>query len=203
MMHPCLRALAAAVLFAHAVAAHAQEDEASPPPTIAVPEDFAIGLIDINRIFRLSTALNGVREEVNAREQLYREEITAAEERLRQQQEELSQKRGVLSPQEYAVEEASFRSEVEGLQKRVNERSQELQEIMAQSQQQVQEETVRIVAEIALERNFALVFDASQLVIAAEQINISDEVVERLNERVPHLEVPEAGSTQEVEGEDG
>ena len=202
-MHHGLRLLTAAALVACAATAHAQDENGAEPPTIAVPDNFAIGLIDINRIFRLSTALNGVREEVGAREQRYREEITAAEERLRQQQEELSQKRGVLSPQEYAIEEASFRGEVENLQKRVNERNQELQEIMAQSQQQVQEETVRIVAEIALERNFALVFDASQLVIAAEQINISDEVVERLNERFPSLEIPEAGSMEEAGGEDG
>ncbi len=196
-----LRLLAALVITGFAAQALAQEEAGEQLPTIAVPDDFAIGLIDINRIFRLSTALGGVRDEVAAREQRYREEITAEEERLRNQQDELSQKRSVLSPQEFAIEEASFRSEVESLQKRVNERNQELQEIMAQSQQQVQEEAVRIIAEIALERNFALVFDASQLVIAAEQINISDEVVERLNERFPALEVPEAGSAQEADGE--
>lgn len=196
-----LRLFAALALISFAASAYAQEDAAERPPTIAVPDDFAIGLIDINRIFRLSTALGGVRDEVAAREQRYREEITAEEERLRKQQEELSQKRSVLSPQEFAIEEASFRSDVEGLQKRVNERNQELQELMAQSQQQVQEEAVRIIAEIALERNFALVFDASQLVIAAEQINISDEVVERLNQRFPSLEIPEAGSAQEAEGQ--
>ncbi len=203
MMHPCLRFPAAVLLAVCGAAAQAQDDPGVESPTIAVPEGFAIGLIDINRIFRLSTALAGVREVIGDREQRYREEITAAEERLRGRQDELLQKRSILSPQEYAVEEAGFRSEVEELQKRVSDRNRELQEIMAQSQQEVQEETVRIVAEIALERNFALVFDASQLVIAAEQINISEEVVERLNARLPELEVPAAGSTREVESGDG
>ncbi len=201
-MNHLLRFFAACMLAGFAAIAQAQEDEAASPPTIAVPDDFAIGLIDINRIFRLSTALNGVRDEVSAREQRYRDEITAAEEQLRARQEDLTQKRGVLSPQEYAIEEASFRQEVEDLQKRVNERNQELQEIMAASQQRVQEEAVRIIAEIALERNFALVFDASQLVIAAEQINISDEVVERLNERFPTLEISDGGADA-TEDDDG
>lgn len=176
-----------------ALPAAAQEDPPEgadgAPLVINLPDGFAIGLIDMQRILQESEAAGGVREEIEDREERYRGEIEEEEETLRETQEELAQQRGVLSPQEFAVKEAEFRVEVEALQKRINERNAELQEIMAASIRMIQEQVVRIVADIALERNYALVFDTTVVVIAAEQINISGDVIERLNDTLPEIDI--------------
>lgn len=159
------------------------------PLVINLPEEFAIGLIDMQRILQESVAADGVRGEIENREGRYREEIEAEEKILRETQENLAQQRGILSPQEFAVREAEFRARVEVLQKRINEHNTELQDLMGASIRMIQEQVVRIVADIALERNFALVFDTTVVVIAAEQINVSEAVIERLNAALPVIDI--------------
>ncbi len=165
------------------------------PLVINLPDDFGIGLIDVQKILQESVAAAAVREEVGTREEGYRTEIEREEGDLRANQDELAQQRGVLSPQEFAVEEAEFRAKVETLQKRVNERNIELQELLASNLRTIQEQIVRIVADLALERNLGLVFDTAVVVIAAEQINISEEVIKRLNEVMPSVDLPKPRST--------
>lgn len=188
--------LALALVFAPPPAA-AQEEPNGAPLVINLPEGFAIGLIDMQRILQESEAAGGVREEIEDREEDYRDDIEKEERRLRETQEDLAQQRGVLSPQEFAVREAEFRVKVEELQKSINERNSELQDLMGASIRMIQEQVVRIVADIALEQNYALVFDTTVVVIAAEQINFSDEVIERLNDALPEIDLEEITAARE------
>lgn len=188
--------LALALVFAPPPAA-AQDESDGAPLVINLPEGFAIGLIDMQRILQESEAAGGVREEIEDREEDYRDDIEKEERRLRETQEDLAQQRGVLSPQEFAVREAEFRVKVEELQKSINERNSELQDLMGASIRMIQEQVVRIVADIALEQNYALVFDTTVVVIAAEQINFSDEVIERLNDALPEIDLEEITAARE------
>lgn len=191
-----LLALVLALVFVPPPAA-AQDEPDGAPLVINLPEGFAIGLIDMQRILQESEAAGGVREEIEDREEDYRDDIEKEERRLRETQEDLAQQRGVLSPQEFAVREAEFRVKVEELQKSINERNSELQDLMGASIRMIQEQVVRIVADIALEQNYALVFDTTVVVIAAEQINFSDEVIERLNDALPEIDLEEITAARE------
>ena len=91
------------------------QDEESPEPEVR------IGVVDRQQIMRESLAGESVRQEFEAMEQAYREQISARESELRAQQEELTRQRAILTPEAYSERENEFAILVEGLQRDVTE----------------------------------------------------------------------------------
>ena len=106
-------------------------------------------------------------------------------------QEELGSQRSILPPDEFAELEGNFRKRVENLQKMVAERNQLLEDILSKSVQIIQNEAIKIITDIGKEKNLALTLDTSSVVIAANSINISKNVITLLNINLPTLNMNE------------
>lgn len=176
----CRAFLAAGVVCAWAGGAAAQDDgEADRNPRV--------GVVDLQEIMRESTAANEVRAEVEAKQAAYREEISARESQLREQQAELERQRTILAADAFAEREAEFARAVEALQREVGERNRALEEQLAYGMQQVQVGALQAIAEIAEEMSLGLVLDKSQLLLVAKGLEFSDRVVEQLNRDLPSV----------------
>ena len=136
-----------------------------------------------------STAAIQVRQELDSLKKKYGEEVKLEEEELRNLQDELGVQRPILPPDEFAQLESNFRGRVEKLQSKVAEKNKELEIIMQRSIQIIQNKTVEIITNIAIERSLAAVLDTSTVVIAAGEINISEEVLKTLNENMPSVDL--------------
>ena len=120
------------------------------------------------------------------------DEATQKEEQeLKSMQEELGSQRSILPPDEFAELEGNFRKRVENLQKMVAEKNQLLEDILSKSVQIIQNEAIKIITEIGKQKNLALTLDTSSVVIAANSINISRNVITLLNINLPTLNMNE------------
>ena len=153
----------------------------------AEPEPVRIGVVDRQRIVRVSVAGQGLRAEFEAKGASYRDDISAKESALRTQQEELQRQRTILSPEAFAAREAVFAKKVEGLQREVASRNKELEAMLGYGMQQIDVAALKIIAEVADEYAITLVLDKTQLLMVAKTYEFSDEVLKRLNERVPSV----------------
>lgn len=141
----------------------------------------AIGVVDLQRIMRESVAAQQARNEIEAKQTEYRDQISAREKELRAQQQELERQRTVLSAEAYNEREQEFLKEVEALQRQVAERNRQIEESLAYARSQVQGRALQIIAHIADERNLGLVLDKSQLLLVAKGLEFSDQALEQLN----------------------
>ena len=163
--------------------------------TVAGQEDSApselvsIGVVDRQQIIRDSLAGENVRNEFEAKEKFYREEISARENGLRAQQEELARQRTILTPEAFAARETEFANRVEQLQRDVNERNKKLENMLAYGMQQIDVAAIQIIAEIAQEKKYTLVLDKTQLLMVAKTYEFSNEVIAVLNERLPVVSI--------------
>ena len=64
-----------------------------------------------------------------------------------------------------------------------------LENILSQSIQIIQTEAIKIITTIGREQGLALALDTSSVVIAADTINISTNVIERLNTNLPEIDM--------------
>ena len=119
----------------------------------------------------------------------YREEIGARENILRDQQEELSRQRAILTPEAFNARESEFAAKVEQLQRDVNERNKKLENMLAYGMQQIDMAAIQIIAEIAEERKYTLVLDKTQLLMVAKTYEFSNDVVAILDERLPTVSI--------------
>ena len=154
-----------------------------------VGESFPIAVVDMQYIVSKSTAAVKVREYLENMKKNFGEEIKNEEESLKTMQEELGSQRSILPPDEFSLMENDFRKKVENLQKIVAERNKLLENILSQSIQIIQTQAIQIITTIGRERGLALALDTSSVVIAADTINISTNVIERLNTNLPEVDM--------------
>ena len=94
-----------------------------------------------------------------------------------------------MTPEAFAARESEFANKVEQLQRDVNERNKQLENMLAYGMQQIDMAAIQIIAEIATEKNFTLVLDKTQLLMVSKSYEFSDLVITILNERLPVVTV--------------
>ena len=172
--------------------AYSQENEDNSEENTELPivgESFPIAVVDMQYIVSKSSAAVKVREYLESMKENFGAEIKTEEESLKLMQEELGSQRSILPPDEFSLMENDFRKKVENLQKIVAERNKFLENILSQSIQIIQTEAIQIITTIGREKGLALALDTSSVVIAADTINISANVVERLNNNLPEVDM--------------
>ena len=154
-----------------------------PPATAAV--------IDYQRVMREARAAQSIRNQVEARRARYQEEIAAEEQRLLEADRELARQRGILSAEAFAERRKSFEEEVAQVQRFVQERRQQLDDVSAMALGEVREAVIQVVGELADQRGFNLVLPSAGVLLFSPQIEITDEVLDKLDADLPDVRVPE------------
>ena len=150
---------------------------------------FPIAVVNMQAIVGESLAAVKVKEFIEAKKSEFSAELQKEEQELKVMQEELGSQRSILPPDEFAELEGNFRKRVENLQKMVAEKNQLLETILSKSVQTIQNEAIKIIADIGKEKGLALTLDTSSVVIAANSINISKSVIDLLNINLPELDM--------------
>jgi Skp family chaperone for outer membrane proteins len=152
-------------------------------------DDFPITVVDVQGVMRASQAARMIHDLIEARRTAYHEAATADERRLRQVEQDLAQQRAALAPEAYQQQVREFQAQVVEVQRQVQLRKRALDEAFTAAMSDVRQALVSVVAEIAEERRIKLVLFKSQIVIAEKALDISDETLKRLDERLPSVAV--------------
>lgn len=152
-------------------------------------EPARIAVIDIQRIMRDSIAAEGVRQEIENRRANYQNEIAELEATLREREQELTRQRSIIAPDLFQQRERKFQGEVGELGQLVESRKRQINHAMGDAMQQIQAALSQVVEEVVAERELTLVLPRSQIVFSAEHLEITDVVLERLNERMPSVQI--------------
>ena len=162
------------------------------PATAQTTPDARIAIIDYQLIQQNASAMIDIKTQIERRRQAYQDEITIKEQELRAEDQELAQQRSVLAADAFAQRRREFEAKVAEVQRIVQARKNELDQAYAYGLKRIQETVVAIIAELSESRGFNLVLPRQQIVFADSTLNISEEVLSRLNERLPRVEVPAA-----------
>ncbi|GHD46766.1 hypothetical protein GCM10017083_16260 [Thalassobaculum fulvum] len=165
---------------------HAQTAPPSAPAEVA---ELPVAVVDVQGIMRAAQAAKAIHEQIETRRSAYQEEVSAEEKRLRTVEQDLAQQRSILAPEAYQQKVRQFQSQVAEVQRQVQMRKRELDETFAKAMNEVRKSLVSVVAEIAEQRGIKLVLFKSQIVIAEKSLDVSDETLKRLNERLPTVKV--------------
>ncbi len=154
------------------------------PPAVAA-------VIDYQRILRDAGAARAIRDQVEARRKLYQDEIAKEEQRLHEADKELARQRSVLSADAFADQRSEFESDVAGVQRMAQERRRQLDQAAAAALSEVRTAMIQVVGELADSRGFNLVLPSSGLLVFSPKIDLTDEVLGRLDKKLPNVKVPE------------
>ena len=157
--------------------------------TQALPES-RIAIVDYQLIQKNSTAMVDIQKQIEDRRRRYQEEISQQEKALRANDQELVRQRSVLSAEGFALKRREFEAKVAQVQREVQDRKRELDRAFEYGMNQVQLVVNDIIAELSRQKNFNLVLSSQQIVFAENSLNISDDIIQILNDRLPLVQVP-------------
>lgn len=113
------------------------------------------------------------------------EENQQIEAQLIDQERALTERRPTLSPEEFTALADEFDARVQQIRAEQDEKAQELTRAQAAASQALFGQVGNVVAEIVRERGALVVIDRRNVLLSAEQIDITDEAIERLNASPP------------------
>ena len=98
-------------------------------------------------------------------------------------------KRELLSSEEYEKQIKAFQARVTQLQQDIQKKRQAIDNAYQKAQSDIRSEALSIIAEIAREMKLDLVLNRDSSLIFLPHLNISDEVLTRLNERTKNARI--------------
>src|SRR5499427_8785800 len=161
---------------------------AAPTPT-AISPNLTVLVVDVQALLQNSKAAKMVRGQIEQKRNEYTKEISGEEEKLRAERDALQRQQASLSPDALNQKGREFQQKVNDLERNVQGKRQALEKSNGDALQKIQEEMLKIIADIAKQRKSNLVFQRSDLVLFDQAFDVTDEVMQKLDEQMPTLTV--------------
>lgn len=179
-------------------AAQAQKTPAAPTPpapapaaaaTPAAAPGFNVLVVDVQSLLQNSKSAKMVRQQIEQKRAEYAKEISHQEEVLRHERDTLQRQQATLSAEALNQKGREFQQKVNDLDKSVQGKRQALEHSNAEALEKIQQAMLKIITEIAKERKANLVFQRSELVLFDQGFDVTDEVLQKLDEQLPTMSV--------------
>ena len=163
--------------------------QAPKPGAVQQPAPPVVAVVDVQLILREAAAAKSVREAVEARRTAFERELDKVTQELRRAEEELRRQQGQLAGDELGNRKRELERRYGELRRRTEERRTELTEAYNVAMRQVRQEMARALAEVMKDRGVDISMSRAAVLVFDDKLDITREVVERLNRRLPKVEV--------------
>ena len=162
----------------------------SVPPLAAEKLPVAvIAVLDAQRVLNESRAGRDIHRQVDAYRKAFQSEIKKEEAKLRDMEEELKRQRAILAPAVFEKRRRDFETRVLTLQRRAQSRSQVLKRSFDDAMRELRKPLLPLVRKLTARLGYNVVVDNSQVLMVVKGRDITETVIERLNEKVPSVKV--------------
>lgn len=159
---------------------HGPSQAASAPPS-------SIAIVDVQRLLQASSAAKSVQQQLEAQRAKFQTEITAEEADLRQSEQKLVKLRESGKTDSYVEQEQKLQQRFLTVERHVQAKRKALDQAFTDSMNTVRKGLVDIVSNVAKEKGVSIVIVKQQVIWNDAVIDITDEVLERLNKALPQV----------------
>lgn len=159
------------------------------PAAAAAPTGLNVLVVDVQSLLQNSKSAKMVRQQIEQKRAEYAKEISHQEETLRKERDVLQRQQGQLSAEQLNQKGREFQQKVNELDKSVQGKRQALEHSNAEALEKIQEAMLKIITEIAKERKANMVFQRSELVLFDQGFDVTDQVLQKLDEELPTVTV--------------
>ncbi len=161
-----------------------------------------LATVNIQEIMHNSTAAKSVKEQLDSKQKSFQAEMSKREEELQKEDQELGKQRAVLSPDAFDKKLKEFKAKATAAQKDVQSKRAALDNALSTSLSEIQKTIFNIVASIAKEKGYSVVLPSSQLLYADSKLDITREVLTKLDSTLPKVKVNFKGASSKERDEE-
>lgn len=168
---------------------------ATPAPTFPAPaplpaaQNISVMVVDVQALLQNSKAAKMVRSQMEQKRNEYTKEISHAEEELRAERDALQRQQASLSADALNKKAREFQQKVNDLDRDVQSKRAALEKSNNEALTKIQQTMLKIIADIARQRRANLVLQRTDLVLFDQSFDVTDQVMQKLDEELPVLTV--------------
>ncbi len=151
------------------------------PPVVAI--------VDIQFILHESTAGKAVQKGLESQGEIFHREIAAEEDKLRQGQQDLERQHASLTEEAFTKKRRDFEKQVADYQRDLQARQKALQQGEAEAQRTILGAINEVLGGLAHEKSIDLVLARPAVFYADPELDVTQEVLGRLNRKLPTVTV--------------
>jgi outer membrane protein len=158
-------------------------------PPLPAAQNISVMVVDVQALLQNSKAAKMVRSQMEAKRNEYTKEISRAEETLRAERDALQRQQASLSADALNKKAREFQQKVNDLDRDVQSKRAALEKSNNEALTKIQQTMLKIIADIARQRRANLVLQRTDLVLFDQNFDVTDEVMQKLDEEMPVLTV--------------
>lgn len=159
------------------------------PDAFAQSGSNAIAVVDVKWLSSESEAAKHIRDQVKEHREALQVEFADHEKALRSAEQTLIEEKQTLSSEEFSKKKKAFEEQFLDTRKLVQTKRTALDKAYTKALAVLRKEILEIVASIADEKNYQAVLARSSVVIAQKDIDITEEVMKRLNNKIKKIKL--------------
>ncbi|MEX0583335.1 MAG: OmpH family outer membrane protein [Sneathiella sp.] len=145
------------------------------------PSKAQIGVVDMQKIMRDIEVAKDINAQIAAFEEQVKAELDAAEQKLKDERTQIERQKTLVTPDAYSKKQAEFNRKAAAFRTNVQDRNRQLQRSRIVALDKIKEQMIPIVRTVMDEHGATLVVDVSEILFAEKPLEITDEVIDRLN----------------------
>ena len=147
-------------------------------------------ILDGRLIMSQSNAALALRQQAERQNQILRADVQKQEEEFRNAQAELQrQQRGQVPQDQLEKRARDLQKRMSDAQTKLQERTRSLDRVFAEAEQRIYQAMIQATVELAQERNYQVIFDKAQVVVVQNQYDVTGEILNRVNQRLPSVQL--------------
>src|SRR6266702_4249280 len=159
------------------------------PPAPAAAPALNILVVDVQSLLQNSKSAKAVRQQIEQKRTEFQKEMSSQEGVLRQEHDTLQRQQSSLSAEAFNQKGREFQQKLNDFDKSMQSKRQILEKANSEALEKINEAMLKIIADIAKERKANLVFLRSELVLFDQNFEVTDEVLQKLDEQLPTVTV--------------
>ncbi len=160
---------------------------ASPPRRGGLPYA-QVAVVDVQRILQDAAVMRSIQQQLDRQKDQFQREVAAQQEQLRVAEQDLAKLRQSVAVEEFDRKRTDFESQVSAMGRALQERTRRLDVAFNQARNSAINTLDQVIAEVAKENGATLVISRQFIVYQAGTAgDITDEVMQRLNARLPEI----------------
>lgn len=164
-----------------------------------VPHLQGVGVVDVVALMRNSKAAQSIEDQLAAKRKSFQEDLSKQEKKLRSMEEDLIKQRDKKDEEAFNKKRKEFETAVRELQKSAQQKRMTLDKSASNAVGRLQEEITKITAETANAKNLQIVLTRDQVVVVSKPLDITTEIMTKLDQALPRVEVKTATASAPAE----
>tara|TARA_B110000444_G_C18823410_1_gene588970 strand:+ start:1276 stop:1812 length:537 start_codon:yes stop_codon:yes gene_type:complete len=154
-----------------------------------VKSEIKIAFIQTDFLISESLAGKSLLDQINKIDKKNKKELKKIREKLDSEKKDISQKKNVLSEDEYKKKVISLNKRFQSLQSNAKNKIKALQAIRNKGMSKILNELNIILSEYSIENELTFIIDQKNIIIGKTELNITNEILKLINKKLTQIDI--------------